>query len=271
MRDEVDARHVACDHRRCDGSSSRARLLPPRDARNGRASSNCSKGRAWCSISTILRTRSNSSQPARAAAVRRLDHHRMHRSADRDRRELRQFHRSRRARRNKSAVNLEAAEEIGRQLRLRGIGGLIVIDFIHVSDKANVESADGGAGRKPRARPHADADFADVGIRARRNHAQTRPRSAHAHDDGMSAAPAAGAAACARRTAWCWIFCAASSARRSTRREADDGARRARMWFTGICRTSQELREAIGPAQCCPDKFRSAAGFAREGFDVVSH
>jgi ribonuclease G len=36
-------------------------------------------------------------------------------------------------------VNLEAAEEIGRQLRLRGIGGLIVVDFIHVSDAANVE------------------------------------------------------------------------------------------------------------------------------------
>ena len=34
-------------------------------------------------------------------------------------------------------VNLEAAEEIGRQLRLRGIGGLIVIDFIHVSEAAN--------------------------------------------------------------------------------------------------------------------------------------
>jgi ribonuclease G len=36
-------------------------------------------------------------------------------------------------------VNLEAAEEIGRQLRLRGVGGLIVIDFIHVSEKANAE------------------------------------------------------------------------------------------------------------------------------------
>lgn len=30
------------------------------------------------------------------------------------------------------AVNLEAAHEIGRQLRLRGIGGLIVVDFIHL-------------------------------------------------------------------------------------------------------------------------------------------
>jgi ribonuclease G len=36
-------------------------------------------------------------------------------------------------------VNLEAAGEIGRQLRLRGIGGLIVIDFIHVSEPANAE------------------------------------------------------------------------------------------------------------------------------------
>jgi len=37
-------------------------------------------------------------------------------------------------------VNLEAADEIGRQLRLRGIGGLIVIDFIHVSEPSNVEA-----------------------------------------------------------------------------------------------------------------------------------
>jgi ribonuclease G len=36
-------------------------------------------------------------------------------------------------------VNLEAAEAIARQLRLRGIGGLIVIDFIHVSEPANTE------------------------------------------------------------------------------------------------------------------------------------
>lgn len=37
-------------------------------------------------------------------------------------------------------VNREAAEEIGRQLRLRGIGGLIVIDFIHLNDPANIET-----------------------------------------------------------------------------------------------------------------------------------
>jgi ribonuclease G len=37
-------------------------------------------------------------------------------------------------------VNLEAADEIGRQLCLRGIGGLIVIDFIHLGEPANIQS-----------------------------------------------------------------------------------------------------------------------------------
>jgi len=36
-------------------------------------------------------------------------------------------------------VNLEAAEAIGRQLRLRGVGGLIVIDFIHLAEPANIQ------------------------------------------------------------------------------------------------------------------------------------
>ncbi|MFL6690062.1 MAG: Rne/Rng family ribonuclease [Alphaproteobacteria bacterium] len=36
-------------------------------------------------------------------------------------------------------VNLEAAMEIGRQVRLRGIGGVIVVDFIHLNDTDNVQ------------------------------------------------------------------------------------------------------------------------------------
>ena len=36
--------------------------------------------------------------------------------------------------------NLEAAEEIGRQLRLRDIGGIIVIDFIDMESEANRRS-----------------------------------------------------------------------------------------------------------------------------------
>ncbi len=35
-------------------------------------------------------------------------------------------------------INQDAAAEIGRQLRLRAIGGLVVIDFIHLSDAENV-------------------------------------------------------------------------------------------------------------------------------------
>jgi ribonuclease G len=35
-------------------------------------------------------------------------------------------------------INLEAAAEIARQLRLRAIGGLIVIDFIHMNDPATI-------------------------------------------------------------------------------------------------------------------------------------
>jgi ribonuclease G len=36
-------------------------------------------------------------------------------------------------------VNLEAAHEIGRQLCLRGIGGLVVIDFIHLNAPENIQ------------------------------------------------------------------------------------------------------------------------------------
>ncbi len=36
-------------------------------------------------------------------------------------------------------VNLEAADEIGRQLCLRGIGGLVVIDFIHLNEADNIQ------------------------------------------------------------------------------------------------------------------------------------
>jgi ribonuclease G len=36
-------------------------------------------------------------------------------------------------------VNLEAAREIGRQIRLRGIGGLIVADFIHMAEPRHMD------------------------------------------------------------------------------------------------------------------------------------
>src|SRR5690606_8408445 len=36
-------------------------------------------------------------------------------------------------------TNLEAAEEIARQLRLRNVGGIVVIDFVHMSQEADRE------------------------------------------------------------------------------------------------------------------------------------
>ncbi len=36
-------------------------------------------------------------------------------------------------------VNLQAARELGRQLRLRGIGGLIVVDFMHMKEEVHVD------------------------------------------------------------------------------------------------------------------------------------
>ena len=52
-------------------------------------------------------------------------------------------------------TNLEAAQAIARQLRLRNLGGIIIVDFI---DMENEEHRDRGAGRVQqgaRARPHA--------------------------------------------------------------------------------------------------------------------
>ncbi|MGB8601302.1 MAG: Rne/Rng family ribonuclease [Rhizomicrobium sp.] len=41
---------------------------------------------------------------------------------------------------NSLNVNMEAAREIGRQVRLRGIGGVIVIDFIHLTEPDHMAS-----------------------------------------------------------------------------------------------------------------------------------
>ncbi len=53
--------------------------------------------------------------------------------------------------------NLEAAEEIARQLRLRDIGGIIVIDFIDMEIQANRDDVIAGLprGAGPRQDPHA--------------------------------------------------------------------------------------------------------------------
>ena len=63
-------------------------------------------------------------------------------------------------------TNLEAADEAVRQLRLRDIGGIIVIDFIDMSRSRNRDSvlkvAAQGAGRGP----HQDLRGGDLAARA---------------------------------------------------------------------------------------------------------
>jgi ribonuclease E len=72
------------------------------------------------------------------SAVRWRHCHRPHRSTGCGRRELRSLNQGRRYRRNCAfKTNLEAADELARQLRLRDLGGLIVIDFIDMEAQRN--------------------------------------------------------------------------------------------------------------------------------------
>ena len=92
-------------------------------------------------------------------------------------------------------VNLEAAAEIGRQIRLRGIGGLIVVDFIHLGEAANIARVLESSGAEPAVRSRARADLADDGIRHCRDHAQAVARAAGPARPACPALPAAAPAA----------------------------------------------------------------------------
>ena len=91
-----------------------------------------------------------------AAAVGRPHRHRRHRGAHRHRREHRA--RSPGSKNLEDTIlrtNLEAADEAVRQLRLRDIGGIIVIDFIDMEDAFHRSGGLHAAQRGARARPDA--------------------------------------------------------------------------------------------------------------------
>ena len=76
--------------------------------------------------------------PEGVAAVRRHAGDRPHRGHDGRRRQHRQVHRlGRQPGADRHPNNLEAAEEVVRQLRLRDIGGIIVVDFIDMVLESN--------------------------------------------------------------------------------------------------------------------------------------
>ena len=72
--------------------------------------------------------------------------------------------------------NLEAVKEVVRQLRLRDIGGIIVIDFIDMANPKNRASVEEALRAGARARPHEDLRRRDLPARARRDDAAERHR-----------------------------------------------------------------------------------------------
>jgi hypothetical protein len=75
--------------------------------------------------------------PGRHAEVRRLHRDQPDRGAGRHRHQLGRSTREHNIEDTALKTNLEAADEIARQLRLRDLAGLIVIDFIDMDEKRN--------------------------------------------------------------------------------------------------------------------------------------
>ena len=72
-------------------------------------------------------------------------------------------------------TNLEAAEEIARQLRLRDLAGLIVIDFIDMEEKRNNRAVEKQAQRMPEERPRPHPGRPHLAFRPSRNVAPAHP------------------------------------------------------------------------------------------------
>ena len=81
--------------------------------------------------------------------------------------------------------NLEAVKEVVRQLRLRDIGGIIVIDFIDMANPKNRSDRRGSAAHGARARPDEDLRRRDLAARARGDDAPERDRRAARGDDAQ--------------------------------------------------------------------------------------
>ena len=62
-------------------------------------------------------------------------------------------------------TNLEAADEVARQLRLRDLGGLIVIDFIDMEEATQPERSREPPQRRAALRPRARTDGQDLALR----------------------------------------------------------------------------------------------------------
>ena len=81
--------------------------------------------------------------------------------------------------------NLEAVTEVVRQLRLRDIGGIIVIDFIDMANPKNRQAVEDALRQRARARPDEDVRRRDLAARLRRDDAAERHRRAARGDDAQ--------------------------------------------------------------------------------------
>ena len=134
-------------------------------------------------------------QPARRSPVRRLPDVRLRRGVHRHRRQHRPLRgrarasRAARVSRTRSRrTTSRRSSEVVRQLRLRDIGGIIVIDFIDMANPKNRAAGRGSAEAGARARPHEDIRRRDLAARPRRDDAPERHRRA-ARDPHRTSCP----------------------------------------------------------------------------------
>ena len=100
--------------------------------------------------------------------------------------------------------NLEAVKEVVHQLRLRDIGGIIVIDFIDMANPEESRDRRGRTSQRARTRPDEDLRGRDLAARAGRDDAPERHRrsSRDPHDRSAPCAQATGSSSRKRRTLW---------------------------------------------------------------------
>jgi hypothetical protein len=93
-------------------------------------------------------------------------------------------------------TNLEAAEEVARQMRLRDLGGLVVIDFIDMESNKHQREVENRLQRRAEARPRPGAARPHLALRPARDVAPA-PAPAWANPARSSARVAKATAACA--------------------------------------------------------------------------
>ena len=87
-------------------------------------------------------------------------------------------------------MNLQAAKEIARQLRLRDLGGVIVNDFIDMRDEKHRRGVEKALRDAMQARPGPDEDPEDLAVRHHRDDPAAHPAVAEAQRlPGLPALP----------------------------------------------------------------------------------